>query len=69
MSLIFSPNSSKRHGVYLGGKAEAKSRSKLEQMGITHILNVTPEKDSSIQVSRMILHFICLKDISQEGRK
>lgn len=49
MSLIFSLNSSKRHSVYLGGKAEAKSRSKLEQMGITHVLNVTPEKDSSIQ--------------------
>lgn len=41
----------KLHGIYIGGKSDAKNRSKLQQLGITHILNMTPEKDASIQVS------------------
>lgn len=41
--------STKRNSLYLGGKADAKSRSKLDSWGVTHILNVTPEKDVGIQ--------------------
>lgn len=37
------------HGLYLGGKADAKSRSKLEGWGVTHVLNVTPEKEAGVQ--------------------
>lgn len=52
MSLIYTapPAGGTSHGLYIGGKKEAKSRSTLQRWGITHILNVTPEKDSSIQV-------------------
>ena len=39
----------RRHGVYLGGKKEAKSLEKLQQWNISHILNVTPTKEVSIQ--------------------
>lgn len=39
----------KRHGLYLGGKADAKNRAKLESWGVTHILNVTPEKDVGVK--------------------
>ena len=61
MSLIYtapaaSAGVSSRNGLYIGGKKEAKSRSTLERWGITHILNVTPEKDSSIQVRLAVLH-------------
>jgi hypothetical protein len=52
MSLIYQTESigGKRHGLYLGAKSDAKSRHKLEQWGITHILNVTPPKEGGIQV-------------------
>jgi Dual specificity phosphatase, catalytic domain len=53
MSLIFqSPDHSvngKRPGIYLGGKVDAKNRQKLIDRGITHILNMTPAKEVSIQ--------------------
>lgn len=60
MSLIYTapaaaPGVSSGNGLYIGGKKEAKSRSTLGRWGITHILNVTPEKDSSIQVSFALL--------------
>ena len=53
MSLIYTAPAgvSSPSGLYIGGKKEAKSRSTLERLGITHVLNVTPPKDSSIQVS------------------
>jgi D-serine deaminase-like pyridoxal phosphate-dependent protein len=61
MNLIFQlpvstdrSNPKKCHGIYIGGKSDAKNRSKLQQLGITHILNMTPEKDASIQVSDVI---------------
>jgi hypothetical protein len=56
MSLIYTAEegplslSGKPHGLYLGGKVDAKSRSKLEGWGITHILNVTPEKEAGVKV-------------------
>ena len=52
------------NGLYIGGKKEAKSRSTLERWGITHILNVTPEKDSSIQVSERasLCYYGCVMD-------
>lgn len=59
MSLIYTAPSArdsgaagvKEHGLYLGGKKDARSRSFLDRRGVTHVLNVTTEKDSSIQVS------------------
>lgn len=55
MSLIYAVDGAavgrKRHGLYLGGKSDAKSRSKLERWGISHILNVTPEKEAGVKVS------------------
>jgi hypothetical protein len=57
MSLVHTANAatpgSRRHSVYIGGKDQAKSLPKLEQWGISHILNVTPTKDSGIQVCRL----------------
>ena len=57
MSLIFTspaqkaPSVSKRrYSIYLGGKNDAKSKAKLEAWGITHILNMTPEKEAGIKV-------------------
>ena len=44
-----STSDGRRHGVYLGGKKEAKSLEKLQQWNISHILNVTPTKEVSIQ--------------------
>eukprot|EP00979_Chaetoceros_neogracilis_P002535 scaffold433_cov260-Chaetoceros_neogracile.AAC.62 len=53
MSLVFtlppSSPSSRRNSIYIGGKEDAKDRSKLEQWGVKYVLNMTPEKDSSIQ--------------------
>ena len=55
MSLILKKDpistSRKRHGLYLGSKGDAKSRSKLDAWGVTHILNVTPEKEAGIKVN------------------
>jgi hypothetical protein len=52
MSLIYSEQvGGRRHGLYLGGKTDAKSREKLERWGVTHVLNVTPPKEGSIQGS------------------
>lgn len=39
-----------RNSVYIGGRAEAKSLEKLQRWGISRILNVTPAKETSIQV-------------------
>lgn len=54
MSLVYmapaAQPGAKRNNVYLGGKSDAKDRTKLEQRNVTHILNMTPSKDSSIQV-------------------
>lgn len=62
MSLIYTAPSAagsgtkvRQHGLYIGGKRDARSRSSLDRWGITHILNVTPEKDSSIQVSNLLV--------------
>ena len=51
MSLIYTAPSDgsnqkqRRNSVYLGGQAEAKSFSTLQQWGVKYILNVTPEKE------------------------
>ena len=51
MSLVYSETvGGKRHGLYLGGKADAKDREKLKRWHVTHVLNVTPPKEGSIQV-------------------
>lgn len=58
MSLVYSETiGGQRHGIYLGGKADAKSRDKLQRWGVTHILNVTPPKEGSIQVCRPLILF------------
>ncbi|GFH47901.1 dual specificity MAP kinase phosphatase [Chaetoceros tenuissimus] len=49
MNLVITVDGS--HGIYIGGKDDAKNKTALKQHGITHILNMTPEKDSSIQMS------------------
>ena len=54
MSLVYTAGGMR---LYIGGKSDAKNRDKLEQRGITHILNVTPTKDSGIQVSYTIAIF------------
>lgn len=60
MSLIYQTElvGGRRHGLYLGGKSDAKSREMLERCGITHILNVTPPKEGGIQVTTL-RHNIC----------
>jgi hypothetical protein len=42
-----------RPGLYLGGKADAKDRDKLDRWNVTHILNVTPPKQAGIQVNKL----------------
>ena len=57
MSLIYQPPveaSSKkstvpRPGLYVGGKVDAKDFTKLKQRNITHILNLTPAKETGIE--------------------
>lgn len=39
------------HGLYIGGKSDAKSRDWIEKNGISHILNVTPPKEAGNKVS------------------
>ena len=63
MNLVITVDGS--HGIYIGGKDDAKNKTALKQHGVTHILNMTPEKDSSIQVSlycfrNISFFFICL---------
>jgi hypothetical protein len=41
----------RRPGLYLGGKADAKDRDKLERYNVTHILNMTTSKEVNIKVS------------------
>ena len=47
MSLIYTQPSS-RNNLYLGGKEDAKSLTKLQQRNIRRILNVTPAKEAGI---------------------
>jgi hypothetical protein len=54
MSLIYQGQelvAGRRPGLYLGGKADAKDRDKLERWQVKHILNMTPPKEACIQVS------------------
>jgi protein-tyrosine phosphatase len=44
-----SPKKLARPGLYVGGKADAKDLDKLIQRNITHILNVTPAKETGIE--------------------
>ena len=54
MSLIYSIDSTvgrfSRSSIYIGGKNDAKNRAWLEDIGVTHILNVTPPKEVGIKV-------------------
>jgi len=54
MSLIYTTDGGnsggKRNRLYIGGKADAKDRNKLQQWGVTHVLNVTPSKEGSVHV-------------------
>jgi hypothetical protein len=59
MSLVYqvplqpSQSRQRRHGLYVGGKQDAKDEAKLRQRyGVTHILNMTPTKESNIQVGQ-----------------
>jgi hypothetical protein len=78
MSLVYTVNAAtpgaRRHSVYIGGKDHAKNLAKLEQWGISHILNVTPTKDSGIQVCRLRKGkktgagvFVCAKSKDQDS--
>jgi len=49
----------KRPGIYLGGKSDAKDYDKLVRWNVTHILNMTPPKEASIQVSLFFVMIIC----------
>jgi protein-tyrosine phosphatase len=50
MSLIcYSSDENVGNKVFLGSKKDAKDKDKLQKLGITHILNCTPEKDVSVQ--------------------
>jgi protein-tyrosine phosphatase len=56
MSLIYTEEATtvggtykKRNSVYIGGRADAKDCEKLERWNVSHILNVTPTKEASIQ--------------------
>jgi hypothetical protein len=57
-SAFASTSLKRRNSIYIGGKADAKSRAKLEQWRVSHILNMTPQKDSSVQVSLPFMLFI-----------
>ena len=57
--IVTGKGTTRRNSVYLGGKVDAKSRSKLENWGVTHILNVTPEKEAGIKVRYLLHQFIC----------
>lgn len=54
MSLVFQGKdfngNGSRPGLYLGGKDDAKDQEKLKRWRITHILNMTPPKEASVQV-------------------
>ena len=52
MSLIgrFGEALGRPNALYLGGKAEAKSRDFLERRNISHILNVTTAKEAGVRV-------------------
>ncbi len=39
-----------RPGLYIGGKKDAKNLEKLRQWNVTHIVNMTPEKDVNVKV-------------------
>lgn len=54
MSLIYQADTmvqGLRPALYLGGKIDAKNRERLLACHVTHILNMTPPKEASIQVS------------------
>jgi hypothetical protein len=58
MSLIYQSGdmlNGRRPGLYLGGKTDAKDSEKLQRWQVSHVLNMTPAKDSSIQVSSPVL--------------
>ena len=72
MSLVYTAptpcgpgESSKNHSLYIGGKTDAKSKRSLNKLGVTHILNVTPEKEACVQVrhtpflARSFFHLCC----------
>lgn len=52
MSLIYQASNlvnERRPGIYLGGKADAKNKDKLLARNVTHVLNLTPSKETNIQ--------------------
>lgn len=53
MSLIYTAESSdggKRNRLYIGARADAKDRDKLQnRWGVKYILNITPTKDAGVQ--------------------
>ena len=72
MGLIYTSSSTssgdgRRHGLYLGGKREAKSIEKLQQWNISHILNVTPTKEVSIQAG--VPNYFEKKSTAAKGTK
>ena len=70
MSLIYTvpaASGQPRNSIYIGGKNDAKSLDRLGRWGISHILNVTPTKDTSIQV-RNKKRIFCSKDEAHDAR-
>ena len=83
MSLIYQSKElvgGKRPGLYIGKKKDAKNLEKLRQWNITHILNMTPEKDVNVKVKTALLafvvaillvshllHFVLLSETTQAG--
>lgn len=62
MSLIYQCKDlvgGKRPGLYIGGKKDAKNLDKLRQWNITHILNMTPEKDVNVKVKTDTVRLLC----------
>jgi hypothetical protein len=53
MSLVFQTKErvqERRHGIYVGGREDAKDLARLKTRSITHVLNLTPPKDVNVQV-------------------
>jgi hypothetical protein len=48
MSLVYSKDG---NNLFIGSKEDAKNLEKLQQRNVTHILNVTPPKQSAIKVN------------------
>jgi hypothetical protein len=69
MSLVYQakdPEGKRRPGLYIGSKSDAKDLKKLQQFNVTHILNMTPSKETNIVVRVQCLlsmSLVCFRSV------